>query len=135
MSSAGPPRFMSKPTANSKVLERNSCLQADNLLLVDSVRISEDGVSSLAKRLVPSGGANTKMVVAYWRDFHGEFDILRDFSLSLLNWALHVDIGNLLAQIGLRINKSDQSVLDLYRNLGSLLNGLEESPDCIDAEG
>ncbi len=71
----------------------------------------------------------------YGWDFQRELDILGNLRLAFLNRAFQIHVGDLLAQIGLRVHQSDQTVLDLDADLGTGLNGLEQRSDGLDAEG
>lgn len=46
--------------------------------------------------------------------------------MTLLQWTIQVHRLNLFAEIGLGIDKSDQSIFDLQNNISTLLNILED---------
>lgn len=54
----------------------------------------------------------------------GKLNGLGDGDVTLLNGALDVDVVNLLAEVGLGANKTDQAVLDLESDVGALLDSL-----------
>ena len=87
--------------------EGNSGSQASDLVLILGDDISEDGVLSR------------------W-DLLWKLDILLDSHLALLEWALEVDVGNSVAEIGSLSDDGDQAILDLQVYLGTLLNVLVE---------
>lgn len=69
-------------------------LQARNLLLVLGLHIRKHGV-------LPR------------RDLFGQLHLLRESGLALLDWALEVDVLDLVAQVGLLLDNGDQAVFDL----------------------
>lgn len=68
------------------------------------------------------------------RDLGWQLDILYDLGLPLLDRAAHIHILDLLAEIGLRVDKSYQPVLDLQNNICALPDIFKHGPDRFDGE-
>jgi hypothetical protein len=68
------------------------------------------------------------------RDLLRHLDVLGDGLLALLDWALHVDVLDLLAEIGFRGEQLDEPVLDLDQHVGFFVDVFEEGADGGDAE-
>lgn len=60
----------------------------------------------------------------YRRDFGRKVNVFRDADVALLDGAFHVDILDLLAEIGLGRDKANQAVLDLEIAVCSVSNDL-----------
>jgi hypothetical protein len=75
----------------------------------------------------------------YWRNLSWDLNILGYRHLPLLEWALQVDVGDLLAQICPGIDQSDQAVLDLQHDVWLVvaidLDILKELALSFDGEG
>lgn len=72
--------------------------------------------------------------VSYVGDLLGQLNGLGDSKRAILDGTLHVDILDLLAQIGLGADKTDQAVLDLQRDVCALFDGLAQGAGCLDNE-
>lgn len=62
--------------------------------------------------------------MSYVGNLLGKLDGLGDSQRPRVDGALHVDVLNLLAQVGLGADKTDQTVLDLQGDVGALFDGL-----------
>lgn len=71
-------------------------------------------------------------VISYVGDFLGKLDGLGDSQRARVDRALHVDVLDLLAQIGLGADKTNQTVLDLKRDVCALFDGLGQGAGCLD---
>lgn len=60
------------------------------------------------------------------RDLIGDIDSLLDAKRSLLNRAVQIGLLGLLAEVGLGVDKADQSVLDNQVDVSALLDGLKD---------
>lgn len=69
---------------------------------------------------------------AYGWDFLWKLNVLRDRNLALLDRALQINVGNLLAQIGLSRENLDNAPFDLYVHICSLLDLLQQFTVCFD---
>lgn len=69
--------------------------------------------------------------VSYVGDLLGQLDGLGDSQRAIFDGALHVDILDLLAQIGLGADKTDQAVLDLQSDVCAFFDGLAQGAGCL----
>ncbi len=74
------------------------------------------------------------MKLAYGWDLLWQLDILRNRNAACLDRALQIDIWNLLAQIRLLVDQSNQSIFDLQKHLGPLLDVLAQRAHSFDRE-
>lgn len=72
--------------------------------------------------------------MSYIRDLLRQLDGLGDGQSTVFDGALHVDVLDLLAQIGLCADKANQAVLDLECDIGAFLDGLAQGTGCLDNE-
>ncbi len=61
----------------------------------------------------------------YGGDFLGDLNSLHNRYVPLLNGALQIHVRDLLTQIGLGVDESNQAVLDLDADLRTGLNGFK----------
>ena len=59
----------------------------------------------------------------YRWDFLGKIDGFGDGKDTLLDGAFHINVGDLIAEIGLDVDEAYVSVLDLQVNVGALFDG------------
>lgn len=77
--------------------------------------------------MIPRGreiSAGLESSQTYRRDLGGEADGLGDGEVTLLDRALEVDVGNLLAEVGGRADEADEAVFDLEADVRALLDVL-----------
>lgn len=97
-------------------VELDSRAQACDLFLVLADDVCEDGVLS-------------------GRDLLGQLDVLGQGELALLEWALKVDVLDLVAKVGSLPDDGDQAVLDLQVHLGAVFDIFRQVAAGGDAEG
>jgi hypothetical protein len=90
--------------------EGDSRSQAGYLNVVDSEDIGQHSVLSLRK-VSHINGVEREMVT-YRRNLSRKVNTLGDLDYTSLNRALEINIADLLAEIGLGADKTDQTVLD-----------------------
>lgn len=100
---------------DARAVKDNGGRQAGNGLVVDGVDVGQDGV--LARG-----------------DFLGQIDRLHNRDFALLNGALEIDVLDLLAQVGRGRNQTDQAVLDLKVDVGTLGDGGGDGANSLDYE-
>lgn len=74
------------------------------------------------------------LVMTYGRDLARKINGLGDLQISSLEGALEVNLANLLAEVGLCANETDETVLDGQENIGALLNSLLDCSLGVDNE-
>jgi hypothetical protein len=114
--------------------ESNSRFQADDRLTVLSISVGKDSVGSLKKKISTSHPENKPEVLTHGGDFFGYRNILLERSFSLLDRALEINIFGLVAEIGLSIDESDQSIFDLQSNICLFVNGLQQSTNSFNGQ-
>ncbi|KND87845.1 hypothetical protein TOPH_07470 [Tolypocladium ophioglossoides CBS 100239] len=67
-----------------------------------------------------------------WRNLIGQVDLLGNLHVASLDGAFEVDVADLLTEVRLGVNKSDEAVLDAQLNVSTLLDGLLDSPVGLD---
>ncbi|POR39468.1 Uncharacterized protein TPAR_00335 [Tolypocladium paradoxum] len=67
-----------------------------------------------------------------WWNLLGQVDLLGDLHVASFDGAFEVDVADLLAEVRLGRNKSDEAVLDCNFDVGPLLDGLLDSPARLD---
>jgi hypothetical protein len=72
--------------------------------------------------------------LAHGGDLIGYRNILLERSLSLLNRALEINVFSLIAEVGLSIDESDQSIFDLQSNICLFVNGLQQSTNSFNGQ-
>lgn len=70
--------------------------------------------------------------VTYGRDLRRKIDALGNLQISSLEGALEVNLADLLAEIGLCANETDEAVLHGQQNICTLLDGLLDSSLGVD---
>lgn len=70
----------------------------------------------------------------YRRDLTGQVDLLCQDQIALVQGAFEVNIGKLIAEIGLLPDQSNQTIFDLEQNVSTLLNRLLQCTTGLDRE-
>jgi hypothetical protein len=112
--------------------EGDSRSQASYLNVVDSEDIGQYSV--LALRNVSHINGVERGMVTYRRNLSRKVNALGDLDHTSLNRALEINIADLLAEVGLGADKTDQTVLDSQKNIGALLNLLLDRSLGLDQE-
>jgi len=78
---------------------------------------------------------NTKDAInPYRRNLLGQFDVLGDRNLSLLDGALEINILDLLAEVDNLVEKLDEAVFDHQLHVGALLDCLLNGSRRLDGQ-
>lgn len=114
------------------LLEDHGSCQADQVRVVLVVDVCKNGVFSLYFN--QSRNDSSKYFFTHRWDLIWNLNIFGHDDLALLDWAFHVDILDLLAKIGFRVDEANQTVLDLQNDIGSIFYIFECCTDGFDGQ-
>ena len=95
--------------------EDNTSSQASDLLPVNRVDVSQDGIFA-------------------WGDLLGQVDFLGELHVALLQGTLEIDFVGVVAQLNFLVEDADETVFDLEVDLGAFFNVAGEVAGALDGE-
>lgn len=112
--------------------EGNSGSEAGDGLVIDAVDVGEDSVLALMGD--QPMGIVVEWDMTYGRNLSRQADGLGDAQLALLYGAFQIDVADLLAEVRLGADETDEAVLDLKKDVCTLLDVFLDSAGSLDHE-